>query len=152
MGFLRQYRAAVIAGSLVLLLVIIRLTGWNHFEKTAGDLQNETANQANIISLNNNQKNLPVIDIRSKEVYSAGHPDGAINIPMNNLLSGNNRKFLNSNRSGIILFSDDYALLSRAWSLLSQMGYKNIFIIGVAIETDEVLKYNFRPDSTVKPE
>lgn len=152
MEWLRQYRAAVIVGILVLLLVVIRLSGWNHFKKTADNLQNETANQANIISLNNNQKNLPVIDIRSKEVYSAGHPEGAINIPMNNLLSGNNRKFLNNNKSGIILFSDDYALLSRAWTLLSQMGYKNIFITGAAIETDEVLKYKFRPDSTDKPE
>jgi len=152
MKWLRQYRAAFIAGSLVLLLVVIRLSGWNHFKKTAGDLQNETANQANIISLNNNQKKLPVIDVRSKEAYSAGHPDGAINILMNNLLSRENRKFLNNNKSGIILFSDDYALLSRAWSLLSQMGYKNIFIAGAAIESDEVLKYKFRPDSTVKPE
>ena len=152
MEWMKQYRAAVIAGSLVLLLVLLRLSGWNHFRKTAGDLQNEATNLANIISLNDNQKNLPVIDIRSKDLYSAGHPDGAINIPMYNLLSRDNRKFLKNNKSGIILFSDDYALLSRAWSLLSQMGYKNIFIAGASIETDEVLKFIFRSDSTVMPQ
>lgn len=149
MIFIRKYIVAVIAGVLILLLVVLRLSGWNRFTKSAGDLNTGTLNQANIILLANNKENLPVIDIRKDGVYAIGHPEGAINITFDNLLSVECRKVLKKSKKGVILFSDDFAMLSRGWTILNQMGYKNVFIAGDGIEKDELLKFEFVRDSTV---
>jgi rhodanese-related sulfurtransferase len=152
MKLIRKYIIAAVVGVLVMILVIIRLTEWNRFTRVAGDLNTELSGKTNIISLSNNDGKLPVIDIRKSGAYLAGHPEGAINIPIEDLLSGESRKILNKNKNGMILFSDDYAMLSRAWAILSQMGYKSIYIAGDRIETDELLNYKFRPDPIIKPE
>jgi rhodanese-related sulfurtransferase len=152
MVIIRKYIIVILAVVLLLLLVIFRLSGWNRFKKSADDLVKSSSDISHIVLLNENPGKLPVVDIRSIEEFNTGHPEGAINIPSEDLLDRKKRVYLDKNRKGIILFSDDNSMLVRTWSLLSQMGYKNIYISGSGIENDEVLKYKFRPDSTIRPE
>jgi rhodanese-related sulfurtransferase len=152
MEIFRKYIVAIIALFLLLLLVIFRLAGWNRFKYTADDLIKASSDMSHFVLLSDNSKKLPVVDIRSMQEFTSGHPGGAINIPAKDLLARKHRIFLKKNSNGIILFSNDYAILVRTWSLLSQMGYKNVFITGTGIGTDEVMNYKFRPDSTIRPE
>ena len=152
MAIFRKYSVAIIAVLFLLLLVIFRLTGWNRFKNTADELVKGSSDMSHLVLFSDNTKNLPVVDIRSNQEFTSGHPKGAVNIPAKDLLAREHRIFLKKNSKGIILFSNDYAMLVRTWSLLSQMGYKNVFITGTGIETDEVMKYKFRPDSTIRPE
>jgi rhodanese-related sulfurtransferase len=152
MVIFRKYSVALITGVFLFLLVIFRLTGWNRFKNTTDDLLKGSSDKSDLILFSDNLKNLPVIDIRSNQEFTSGHPEGAVNIPAKDLLVREHRIFLEKNSNGIILFSNDYAMLVRTWSLLSQMGYKNVFITGTGIETDEVMKYKFRPDTTIRPE
>jgi rhodanese-related sulfurtransferase len=148
----RKYRIAIAGSIILLLIIIIRVSGWNRFTITADDLIKVSPGKNNIVLLTDNKQNMPVVDIRNSENYIAGHSEGAINIPIHNLLSAESRKILKKNKSGIILYSDDMAMLIRAWSLLDQMGYRNVFIAANGFEGDEILKYKFRPDSLIKPE
>jgi len=152
MAIFRKYSVAIIAVLFLLLLVIFRLTGWNRFKNTPDELVKGSSDMSHLVLFSDNTKNLPVVDIRSIQEFTSGHPKGAVNIPAKDLLAREHRIFLKKNSKGIILFSNDYAMLVRTWSLLSQMGYKNVFITGTGIETDEVMKYKFRPDSTIRPE
>lgn len=48
----------------------------------------------------------------------------------------------------VILFSHETAVSVRVWMFLSELGYRNIFILG----DNEALKYKFLPDSITRQE
>lgn len=52
---------------------------------------------------------------------------------------------------GKILISGNPSVTSRAWIILSQLGFSNIFIL-TSDSKPEVLKYEFRSDTLVRPE
>jgi len=51
----------------------------------------------------------------------------------------------------VILFSEDYSLSSKVWMILSQSGFRNIYIY-TTDPGNEVLKKEFRSDSLTRPE
>jgi hypothetical protein len=67
------------------------------------------------------------------------------------LLTKESRKILDSQKGSIVLVSDDPGLSARTWMLLSQMGYRNLFILADSTD-NEVFKYKFRPDTVTGPE
>ncbi|NJK94012.1 MAG: hypothetical protein HC905_02955 [Bacteroidales bacterium] len=66
------------------------------------------------------------------------------------LLQKNNLKSITQHSGEIILVTDDIIKSSRIWIILSQMGIQNVYILTDNLE--ENLKYEFRPDSSVRPE
>jgi hypothetical protein len=58
---------------------------------------------------------------------------------------------MRGSRAAVILFSNDYLLSSKVWMVLSQAGFRNIYIYS-ADPYNEVLKKEFRPDSLTRPE
>jgi hypothetical protein len=68
-----------------------------------------------------------------------------------NLLAHENLKKLRAQKGSIVLVSEDPALSSRVWMLLSQMGYSNLFVLTDSTD-NEVFKYKFRPDTSIGPE
>lgn len=76
---------------------------------------------------------------------------GSISIPASAILEKENQKMLRDHEGNIVLVSDDRALSARIWMLLSQMGYKNLYVLDEDTR-NEVLKYKFRPDTVTRPE
>ena len=75
----------------------------------------------------------------------------SVKIPADSVLSKNNLNRIRNHNGPVLLFSTRTAVSARVWMVLSQMGYKNIFILTDNAD-NEVLKYKFRPDTLVKPE
>ena len=69
-----------------------------------------------------------------------------INISPDSLLSKENLNTIKNYEGPVLLFSSETAVSARIWMLLSQMGYKNIFILNNNTD-NEILNYKFRPDT-----
>ena len=72
-------------------------------------------------------------------------------IQADSILYGKNLELIREHDGKLILASGDIAISSRIWMLLSQMGFEQIFILSEDPEP-EVQKFEFRPDTAVRPE
>ena len=70
-----------------------------------------------------------LIDIRSPELYSQGHPESAINIPTRQLLDKESVEFFNDlleNRKEAVLYGSEMLQATAPLFLLQQLGFKNL--------------------------
>jgi len=73
-----------------------------------------------------------LIDIRSPELYSQGHPESAINIPTRQLLDKESVEFFNDlleNKKEAVLYGSDMLQATAPLFLLQQLGYKNLKLL-----------------------
>jgi hypothetical protein len=65
-----------------------------------------------------------------------------------------NRKYLHkikNHKGPVIISSSDPALSARIWMVISQTGFRNLYILTGSYD-NEVFKNEFRPDTMVRPE
>lgn len=65
------------------------------------------------------------IDLRTPHEFIKGHIEGAVNIPVHQLLSDENQAVLNSKEVINILYHSDHVGACSPWMLLKQIGYEN---------------------------
>jgi sulfur-carrier protein adenylyltransferase/sulfurtransferase len=104
---------------------------------------------------------LQLVDVRSQAEFDQFHLPGAVNIPLDNLLSDENSAFFDQEVKMNVLYGNGTTAAGEAWMLLRQQGYKNLFVLqgGVnywaetilnpsqpspAASDDELAKYDFR--------
>jgi hypothetical protein len=92
-----------------------------------------------------------VVNIGNSDLPDSVQVEHSIKIPFENLLDQTNRKILEGVNGDLILYSVDVATASKAWVILNQMGFKNVFILYAGGNTEE-LKYKFQPDTTARLE
>jgi rhodanese-related sulfurtransferase len=111
-------------------------------------------------------KKIGIVDLRTSGDYNKGHVENAINIPLSDILYHRGFDSLKSLGEKVVLYSDSLTKSAEAWTFLTQMGYKNLCILDVQnqainekiLEEDflgdgnEVLKYKFQPDSSIRLE
>ena len=138
----------------IIVLVSIRLFSSGHFKSDTKKLFEPSVNKANLIT----EERLKAIGGKQLLIYlSPGNSNnsesqnGANSIPGDSVLSGKYFKTVKNFKGTIILKSDDVALSSKVWMILSQMGISNLYIL-VRDNEAEVLKYKFRPDTMTGPE
>ena len=154
MDFLRKNRLVIVIVIPIVILVLIRSVGTNHFKSDANRWAEPSVSEKNIISveqlatfpgekliINLDDENSLTNDMRIK----------SFNIPADSILSKNYLKIIREHEGTVLLVSEDPTISARIWMVISQMGYNNIYII--TNDTDnEVFKYKFRPDTLVRPE
>lgn len=69
-----------------------------------------------------------IIDLRDSKQFSNNHFERAINIPLSDLLNTEYEDFFSST-SRKLLTSNDAADAHEAWMLLTQLGYKNLYVL-----------------------
>ncbi|MCF8227492.1 MAG: rhodanese-like domain-containing protein [Bacteroidales bacterium] len=104
---------------------------------------------------------LQLIDIRSKEEFEKYSLPGAINVPLNDLLSDEWKPYLNQDIYLNVLYSNGTTRANEAWMITRQLGYKNNYVLqgglnywvetvlnpekpGMTSPDDEFAKYNYR--------
>lgn len=73
-----------------------------------------------------------LIDIRSPELYSQGHPESAINIPTRQLLDKESIELfdnLSENGKEAVLYGSELLQVTAPLFLLQQLGYKNLKLL-----------------------
>jgi rhodanese-related sulfurtransferase len=72
------------------------------------------------------------IDIRTPYEFIKGHFDGAVNIPLSNLFSEENYKFLkqaDDDIKSLVLYGNDQSQANTPWMLLKQLGFTKVLIL-----------------------
>jgi hypothetical protein len=154
MNQLKSLSIVVLVLGILLILVLVRNCDQNLFKKEVKTAVE--AAQSNSITLSPDQlrkRTNPwiVVILGSEDLPDSLHLENSIHLPFKNLLDQPNRKILEEGKSDLILYSNDEAMSAKAWVILNQLGFENLFILNTG-ENPEVLKYKFQPDTSVRLE
>jgi rhodanese-related sulfurtransferase len=138
----------------ILILILIRSLGVNHFKSDAKKLAVSSVKKSNIITgeqINALSGEKLIINMGEAGSGLNEITSDALFIAADSILSKNNLSIIRKHDGPVLLVSSETAVSARIWMVLSQMGYKNIYILTNDADS-EVLKYKFRPDTLVRPE
>ncbi|MBN1790196.1 MAG: hypothetical protein JW830_06855 [Bacteroidales bacterium] len=137
----------------LLVLVIIKSLTWDHFRNDAIKWAESSFHESNILTtqqLNESDGQALIIELDDR-TETAGTKGEVIYIPADKLLDKDYQKKLRAAGGSIVLVSDDPALSARMWMILSQLGYKKLYILNDSTD-NEALKYKFQPDTVTRLE
>lgn len=104
---------------------------------------------------------IQLIDVRNPREFDMFSLPGAINIPLQDILSGNNFDILNQGVRMNIFYSNGSTEANEAWLLTRQLGYQNNYVLqgglnywietimnpmkpGSVVSNEEIARYDFR--------
>jgi hypothetical protein len=137
----------------ILVLVLTRSITRDHFRNNAAKWADRSIHKTNVITakqLDESDGKTLVIELDDL-AEATGIKGEVIHIPADRLLDKDNQKKMRGAGGNIVLVSEDPALSARMWMMLSQMGYKKLFILNDSTD-NEALKYKFQPDTVTRPE
>jgi hypothetical protein len=155
MGFVKKYRFIIAVILPIVILVLIRQYGGDHFKSDAPKLAGPSVSLSNMISMDKAGK-LPgaklfvTIGGDINRINSITEHE-VLNIKPDSVLNKDILSLIRKHKGPVFLVSDETEVSARLWMILSQMGCDNIFII-TGDPDNEVLKFKFRPDTTIRPE
>jgi len=154
MELLKKYKIILLIVIPVIILVLIRAFSTNHFMNDARKLAEPSYTGANIITPEKlsqlpGEKLLVILGKETKSITF--QTDKRITISTDSIMVKENLRTLKNHEGLVLLWSSDNAVTVRIWMLLSQMGIRKLYILSEVSEP-EVLKYEFRPDTTARPE
>ena len=150
----KKLKFVILIVVVLLILVIVRNSDQNLFKKDIKSAIEATQNNSNLLSRDQlHQMKGPwmVVNIGNSDLPDSVQVENSMKIPFENLLDQTNRKILEGVNGDLILYSADVATASKAWVILNQMGFKNVFILNTGGNPEE-LKYKFQPDTTTRLE
>jgi len=154
MDKLKNLRLVILIVGILLILVIVRNSDSNIFRKDIKTAVEAAQNNSNLLSIEQVRQlksKWLVVNIGNDNMPDSLRFEHTISIPFENLLEEANRKILKEVDGDLILYSSDVAMASKAWVILNQLGYPNVFILKSEGNQEE-LKYKFQPDTTVRLE
>ncbi|MCX6254129.1 MAG: hypothetical protein NTV31_06575 [Bacteroidia bacterium] len=154
MNVINKYKVVFAIVLPILILILFRIFGTNHFKPDAKRWAEPSVTRSNTINIEQSGalSGKKLIINLDKEVSGINKMTKyAQNIPADSILSKKYLSTIRKHNGPVILFSSEMAVSARIWMLLSQMGCKNIYIL--TNNTDnEVFKSKFRPDTVTRPE
>jgi hypothetical protein len=152
MDFFKKNKVLIAIVLTVLILVLIRSMDTDHFKNDAIKWAEPSISRSNIflkdqIGLTEGEKLIINLDETSGETVELSKD--AISMPAITILNKDNLKKIHKHNGPILLFSATPEVSIRIWMLLSQLGYKNLYILTTDSD-NEVLKYKFRNDTLIK--
>jgi rhodanese-related sulfurtransferase len=149
MELLKNYKVVISVVLIVLVLVVFRSAGVNHFKSDAKKWAEPSFRQSNILTVDQAKLlrgNNLAINLDKDLTSISGIPGDIQNISADSILSKKHLSTIINHDGPVLLLSSDPGLSARIWMVLSQMGRKNIYILTSSTD-NEVLKYKFRPES-----
>jgi len=154
MDQLKKFKIVILVLVVLLILVIVRNSNQHIFKQEVKTALESVQNNSNLLSpdqLLQLKSKWLVVNIGADNLPDSLRIENSIKLPFENLLDGANLKILEEVEGDLILYSSDTATASKAWVILNQLGFKNIFILNLE-ENPEELKYKFQPDTTARLE
>ena len=149
MELLKNFKVVIIIVLTILILVVIRTLGVNHFKSDAKKWVEPSLKHVNTLNIES-AKALPgnnlIVRLDKDEVLNTDLKGKQLIVSADSILDKKIIRRILKFDGNILLEADDPGLSARIWMILRQMGCRNIYIL--TKDTDnEVLKYKFRPDS-----
>ena len=149
MELLKNYKVVITVVLSVLVLVLIRSAGVNHFKSDAKKWADPSFSQSNAITpeqVKLLKGNNLAINLDKSPATVTGITGDLKSIPADSILSQKHLSTILKHDGPVLLLSSDPGLSARIWMVLSQMGRKNIYIL-TSTTDNEILKYKFQPES-----
>jgi hypothetical protein len=148
MEVIKKYKVVIISVILLLVLILIRSSGFSHFKNDTQKRVQPSLNKSNLITLREAGRlagksliiNLSGVTPDQIKELSAS----VQNIPADSVLSKNHIKGIMKHEGPILLYSSEPGLSARIWMIISQLGCRNLYILTDSTDND-ILKYKFRP-------
>lgn len=150
MKHLRPYLPVILVVLPVIVLVLIRAMAAGGFKPDASGLAKASFTGANLVNREQASSlgSKPLIVKFVKEDAGQMNPSrDTLFVKASRLLDKENLKAIHVYNGPVLLVSDDPAISAKAWMILSQMGYRDLFVM-TDRDSTEVLKYKFRPDTS----
>ncbi len=154
MNLFKNLKIVILVIVVLLILVIVRNSDKNIFKQEVKTALEAAQNNSNLLSpdqLLQLKNKWLVVNIGVDDLPDSLRIENSIRLPFENMLDQSNRKILEEVEGDLILYSSDAATASKAWVILNQLGFKNVFILNIN-ENSEELKYKFQPDTTARLE
>jgi rhodanese-related sulfurtransferase len=149
MNPIRQYGIIFFVVLAVVILVLVRSLSPGHFKQNARKLAEASFTNSNTMSrekLGTLRTSSLIVDLSDHDKLPKNPPAGAVNIPFRSLLEKAGQKVIHEFKGPVFLYSENPGTSAKAWIILSEMGYRNLYIL--TDEPDnEVMKYKFLPDT-----
>lgn len=149
MELLKNFKTVIAVVLIVLVLVVIRATGVNHFKNDARKWAGPSLMHSNIITpeqVASLKGNKLTINLDNKMIPDEKITGDLRNIPADSILNKNIIKPILKHNGPVLVYSDQPALSARIWMVLSQMGCREIYILAKE-PGNEIPKFKFLPDS-----
>jgi hypothetical protein len=151
---INRYRLAIVITLLVVISIIIRNTGPGRFRYDARRWAEPSVSGSNIVTPESAlllKGDILIIELDKANTFNKGSRLEVIKMNPDSVLSASGRKALTGNKGPVLLYSMNQGLSAKIWMILSQTGFKNIYILSRDTE-NEIIKEKFRPDSIDRPE
>jgi hypothetical protein len=154
MEMIRKYKVVFMIVLPLLILVMVRSMGGNHFKSDAKKWAEPSFLRTNILTTDQ-LASLPgeilYIDLDNKDSLEIKSRGTKLYIPPSEILVKDNFRIINKHKGPVLIYSSEAAISARIWMVLSQMGIKDIYIF-VNKNDNEAFKNKFRPDPLTLPE
>ena len=151
MDFINKYKFLLAIVLPVLILIIFRSYGSNHFKPDVEKWAEPSVTGANITDrqqFTSLPGNRMIIVLDDHSGHSLIKEEETFYISPDSIIQKTNLKRIRKNDGPILLVSSESSTSARIWMILSQMGIRNLYILG----EPEDLKHEFRPDTLARPE
>lgn len=154
MKLIKKYKVVIAVVLPILILVLIRQFGDYHFQSDAKKWAEPSVKRSNIISVDQ-ILTLPgkklIINLNEEKNVIRDTGVKSLNISSDSILSKNILRTINKHSGPVLLYSSDAAVSVRVWMVLSQLGFRNIYIL-TNDSDNEAIKNKFRPETIIRPE
>jgi len=143
MNVINKYKIVLAIVLPILILVLIRSFGADHFKSDAKKLAVSSVKKSNIITgeqINALSGEKLFINLGEAGRYLKEITSDTLFISADSILNKKNLNIFRKHDGPVLLVSSEKAVSARIWMVLSQMGFENIFILTNDPES-EVLKY-----------
>ena len=149
MELIRKYRFVIAVLLPIIILVVIRSSGVNHFQRDAkrwAEPSVKTSNLINVAQAVVLPGNILIINLDKDQGPLGSIRGEKRNVSPDSILSNKQVASIIKHDGQVLIYSSEPGLSARIWMILSQMGCKKISIL--TDQTDnESLKYKFQPDT-----
>jgi hypothetical protein len=154
MDLLKRYKVVIALVIPILIIVLLRSFSIYHFKDDAAKQARPSVLKTNLITIEKSWTlSGKILLISLDETIPSGLNsfEKSLKIAADSILRKENLNMIRHFKGSVLLYSSDISVASRIWMLLSQMGYKNLYIL-TSEPDNEILKHNFRPDTLPEPE
>jgi hypothetical protein len=148
MKHLRPYLLVILIVLPVIILVFIRAFAPGSFRPDAQKQAMASFAGTNLLSREQVATlghKLLIVKLVNADARQINPSSDTLHIVADRILDKENLKVIHAHRGPVLLISDDPSISAKAWMILSQMGYRNLFVLAEK-DSIEVLKYKFRPE------
>jgi len=143
---MKSLKIVLLVLAVVVILVIVKTTNKNRFKQDAQNAVEKVVSNTFVVTpndLENTKNQYLIVDLDESESLPYKN---SLKINFDKLLEESSIQKLQESKLKILLASADNSKSVKAWVILNQLDFKNVFVLA-SEENAELLKYEFQPDT-----